>query len=280
MQGFSKSKIGIYEKALPMMSWENYFYTVASAGFDFMEISLDDNPSRLERLNLGINECHNIRKLAEDAGLTMQSLCLSAHKRYPLGSCDPNLRKKGMDILKKCINICSFLGIRVILVTGFCVYYEPETKDTLKWYTDSLSEAAQWADSNEIMLAVEPVEKGLTTVHDVKKVINLIDSPWVRIYADPANMAGLGIDPIPEIRNNIQDCVAMHIREALPDYYDNVEFGQGILDFDALFKMLAELNWNCPLMIEMWNHGEPNYYNKIAQARTFIEKKWLKYHKC
>jgi len=44
--------VGLYEKALPAdLSWEARLTTAAKAGYDFMDISVDESDARLARLD-------------------------------------------------------------------------------------------------------------------------------------------------------------------------------------------------------------------------------------
>ena len=66
----------------------------------------------------------------------------------------------------------------------------------------------------------------------------------------------------------------MHLREALPNYFKNVEFGTGILDFDGLFRMLKKHRYQGPITLEMWNEEDPDYLEVIFRSRKFVEERW------
>ena len=49
--------IGIYEKALPKdMNWAERFAAAKAAGYDFLEISVDETPERMARLDWSLAE--------------------------------------------------------------------------------------------------------------------------------------------------------------------------------------------------------------------------------
>lgn len=54
-------------------------------------------------------------------------MCLSAHRRFPFGSADPEKRARAHDIMQKALTLSSRLGIRVIQLAGYDVYYEEST---------------------------------------------------------------------------------------------------------------------------------------------------------
>ncbi len=50
------------------------------------------------------------------------SMCLSGHRKYSLGSSDPKICARGMEIMEKAIRLSEDLGIRIIQLAGYDVY--------------------------------------------------------------------------------------------------------------------------------------------------------------
>ena len=97
--------LGIYEKALPNdFSFEQKFKAAKEAGFDFLEISVDESDSKLERLNWTKKERLDFVKLKQDLDFTVPTMCLSGHRKYPFGSHDAKTRQRAYDIMKKGID--------------------------------------------------------------------------------------------------------------------------------------------------------------------------------
>ena len=100
MSGFNERPLGIYEKALPdTLDWENKLEAVRKAGFDFIEISIDESDKRLDRLNWSQSQRAKLKKLLVQSGVRMPSMCLSGHRRFPLGSKKKKLRDKSLEIM-------------------------------------------------------------------------------------------------------------------------------------------------------------------------------------
>lgn len=79
------AQIGIYEKALPKdLSWKERFALVKDMGFDFIELSIDETDERLARLNWTEKEIQTLRNEMFEADVRINSICLSAHRRFPL----------------------------------------------------------------------------------------------------------------------------------------------------------------------------------------------------
>ena len=88
--------LGLYEKSMPnTLSWEEKLEVVKEAGFDYLEMSIDETEEKLARLDQPVDE---IKKAIEKTGVPIKSICLSGHRKYPLGSHDPKIRERGMKI--------------------------------------------------------------------------------------------------------------------------------------------------------------------------------------
>ena len=85
-------RLGLYEKSMPhRLSLREKLQAAKAAGFDFMEISIDETPQKLERLSYSKEQRQEIRQAIEEVGLPIDTMCLSGHRKYPLGSLFINL---------------------------------------------------------------------------------------------------------------------------------------------------------------------------------------------
>lgn len=261
----------LYEKALMPHSWQEMFADTAKLGFDGFELSIDESDARLARLDWTREECLSVARAAADAGILLQSLCFSGQRRFPMGSEDPALVRRSLLLMEKCIRLCQYLGIRTLQVAGFDVYYEPSSPDTYARYTDNLAQMTRIAERHGVMLAIEPVEKGVLSVEMALAIVNQIRSPFLQIYPDIANMASLGIDYFPQMEKGLGHIVQIHIRDALPNFYYGVDIGTGIIDFVKTFRHFRQLNLSCPLTLEMWGLENPHYMETLRYAVSFLQ---------
>src|SRR5512145_1771978 len=108
-----KMPVGLYEKALPAaLSWEERLDAAGQAGYDFVEISIDESNERLARLDWSPTERTELRRSIANSGTRIMTMCLSAHRKYPLGSHTPELRRQGQEILRKAIEFAGDIGLR------------------------------------------------------------------------------------------------------------------------------------------------------------------------
>ena len=123
--------IGIYEKATPKgMSWLERLNFAKGLGFNFVEMSVDESDDRLARLEWTKEERLDIVKAIYETGVRIPTICFSGHRRYPLGSNDPEIEAKSLDLMKKCIELAQDLGVRTIQLAGYDVYYEEKSPET------------------------------------------------------------------------------------------------------------------------------------------------------
>ncbi len=117
--------LGIYEKALPPgEDWLKRLQLAKELGFDFVEMSVDERDGRLARLDWSREQRLALVSAVAASGVRVPSMCLSAHRRFPLGSEDDATRARGLEIMRKAIRLAQDAGIRVIQLAGYDVYYQ------------------------------------------------------------------------------------------------------------------------------------------------------------
>jgi len=90
-----KMPVGLYEKALPAaMSWEERLAATGQAGYDFIDISIDESAERLARLDWPACERAALRHSIDNTGVKIMTMVLSSHRKYPLGSHSPEFRQQ------------------------------------------------------------------------------------------------------------------------------------------------------------------------------------------
>lgn len=274
MQIGSSMPIGIYEKALPDgLSWEERLGQAAEAGFNFVEMSIDESDSRLSRLTWSGSDVAALRAAISNSGVSLFSVGLSAHRRYPLGSADPVLRNKSFIIFRRAIDLALELSAKVIQLMGYDVYYEPSTPDSRERFLEGLYQGAHWAGTAGLMLALENVDVPFVdSIDKAMGIVKAIDSPWVHLYPDMGNLAAAGYDPVSQLKLAKGHIVGIHVKDALPGVVRGVPFESGIVPFSDVFKTLAEMGFRSPMTVEMWADreagGDP--FKAIVGARQLV----------
>ena len=101
-------RLGLYEKSMPStLTWVEKLTIAKKCGFDYLEISIDESDAKLARLDQSTDE---IKEAIQKTGVPISSMCLSGHRKYPLGSHDKEIQKKSLEIMKKAIDFAADLG--------------------------------------------------------------------------------------------------------------------------------------------------------------------------
>jgi L-ribulose-5-phosphate 3-epimerase len=270
--GSSKHLIGIYEKALPdSFSWTERLTAVKEAGFDYIEMSIDESDWRLKRLDWSPNKRAELISNIQSSGIPILSVCLSAHRRFPLGSGDPKIRDQSLEILKKAIDLSVAANIKIILVPGYDVFYEESTPATEERFIDGLYKAANLAEGAEILLALENTDKYITSIQHAKSIIDKLKSPWFQLYGDIGNLVAAGHDLFQELDSANGMLAGIHIKDAQPGVMRNVPLGEGIVPFKKLFQKLENIKFHGPLMLEIWDTPDHDPVTRIKAAREWIQ---------
>jgi L-ribulose-5-phosphate 3-epimerase len=267
--------VGLYEKALPSAwSWDRRLGATADAGYSFAEISIDPSEERLARLNWPKGAKADLRNAVAASGMPILSMCLSAHRQYPLGSRVVATRERGLEIMRLAIDFSVDVGVRIVQVPGYDVFDEqPGDAGTVARYIDGMHQAVEWASQAGVMLAIENADVPMTeSIIACMDIVRQINSVWFQIYPDMANGLGAGYDPVTELAQCAGHLVAVHVKDCLPMTIRGVPFKEGIVPFDEVFRVLAGLNFRGPLTVEMWadmdRTGDPAEATRAA--RQFV----------
>jgi L-ribulose-5-phosphate 3-epimerase len=268
--------VGLYEKALPAdLSWEDRLAGAAEAGYDFIDISIDESDARLARLDWSASERAALRQANANTGVPILTMCLSAHRKYPLGSHSPEIRKTGLDILRKAIDFAGDIGLRIVQVMGYDIFYEPSDDQTKAYFVEGIKHGVRWAGQAGVMLGLENVDNPfLESLDKGMRLVCEIDSPWFQLYPDIANLAAAGYHPPDQIMLAKGHLIAIHVKDGLPGVIRGVPFEEGIVPFAETFKALAQVGFWGPLGVEMWadmdSGGDP--LASAMAARKLVDR--------
>ena len=268
----SDPAIGIYEKALPEHpDWPSRLGAAAHAGFDFIEIAVDDDPDRLARLDWSASTRRELRDQAATAKVPVDTVILSAHRRYPLGSASRETRNLANTIFEKAIHFAGDIDARTIQVAGYFVYFEDHTEYSRGWFLEGLDKAAQLAASSGIVLGLETMDgEDVTSVTDAMEVVAAINSPSLEVYPDIGNLAANGLNVSAELTAAQDHLVGIHLKDTRHGEYRRVPFGEGVVPFADAFRTLKAIGYDGSFLIEMWNDGEEDALSVIKNARKWI----------
>jgi sugar phosphate isomerase/epimerase len=185
---------------------------------------------------------------------------------------DHSRRERALDRLHRAFDVAVGLGSEIV-VTGagshdpaspYAPHPDNHRRATRQRLTESLREGSVWAAKRGIPLVVEAhVLTALDTAAHVADVLGWVDSPWVRVNVDPVNLLATLSDvwvsgermranqevlapwsaPSVHVKDvAVADALVLHIDECPP--------GQGVLDYDAFFGIVAGLPTDSAVIVE------------------------------
>jgi L-ribulose-5-phosphate 3-epimerase len=266
--------VGLYEKALPKsLSWEERLLLTRQTGFDFLEISIDDTDERISRLDWTPGERKALKDLSEKSGVRIQSLSLSAHRRFPLGSQSQATRSRAVDILKQAIELAVDLNARTVLLGGAEDYYQEVDQNSRDRFLDNLGEGFKLASGAGLMLALENWDIQIDTLPRVMEYVNYFNSPWFQTYTDLGNLIFAGVDVVSQLDYVKGHIAALHVKDTLPGQLRYVTPGEGAVPFVDAFEKLAGIGFQAPVVLELWTETFPDAVQLVEEAGRFIRAK-------
>ena len=273
--------LGIYEKALPKgLNWEEKLTLVKELGFHFLEMSIDESDQRLARLRWNQEQRQEVKAAIEKTGVRIQNLMLSGHRRYPLGSERPEIRKKALLMMSQAIELAKDLGVRNIQLAGYDVYYEEKTPSSREYFIENLTKCVALAASQGMMLSIETMDDPfINSISKAQAIKTQIPNPWLQVYPDLGNLSAWPeVNVSRELEKGIANIVAIHLKDTYPvtdtfkGQFKNVPFGAGCVDFSGNLKTLKRLNYSGSLTIEMWSEESQDPLKEIMEAKNFFQK--------
>lgn len=250
-------ELGLYEKAMPNnLNWEEKLKFAKSVGYDFIEISIDETDKKLSRLNMSKEERKNLVNLMMDNNIYIRTMCLSGHRKYPLGSNNKETVKRSLDIMEKAIILANDLGIRIIQIAGYDVYYEDSSIETVKRFEENLKKSTEIAAKFGVILAFETMEtEFMNTVEKAMDYVNKINSPYLQVYPDIGNITNASKlynkDVLKDLETGKGHIVGMHLKETVPNKFREIPFGTGHVDFEKAINLAFNLGVR-KYVTELW----------------------------
>lgn len=214
---------------------------IASVGLEHVELAAI--PGHCEHVipeKMGKAELAELRRMLTAYGL--EAVSISGHVDLTSAS--------GVEALKRRIDLASELEVAIVNTgTG-----EAETREKREDFFRNISDAAKYAASRGVTIALE-THGGLTgTGPDCLATIERIGSEWVRINYDPANVIYYrGVSPEEDIKTIAPYVAHFHIKDQIGGQGVPMfpAVGQGTVDFDAIFAQLKKVGYHGPLSFEV-----------------------------
>lgn len=269
-------RIGIYEKATPVeLTWEERLTVAKEAGFDYIEMSIDETDMRMSRLDWSDDQIYELLEAQKKVGLPIETICFSAQRKYPLGS--RKWEKEAKELLEKGVLFARKMGIRIIQTQGYDCYYEETSDETTKErFYRNLEEGTMFAASHGVMLAMETMENDfMNTIEKAMYSVNRVNSPYLQVYPDIGNISNATKDVVADIITGKGHIAAAHLKETVPGKFREIPYGTGQVDFPPAIAKLYEQGVR-RYVAEFWYCGEENWKEIVKNNRIFLDAQFEK----
>lgn len=275
--------LGLYEKSMPNnLTIGEKLRETRKAGFDFMEISIDETEEKLERLKWDSGKKQEIVQEMWKTGTKIFTMCLSGHRKYPIGSEDKKTRDRGMEIMSDAISFAADIGVRIIQIAGYDEYYKPSNNNTRKLFFDNLRQSVKIASQKGVILAFETMEtEFMNTVEKAMWYVNAVNSPYLQVYPDLGNITNASLlygCPVSEdLKKGRGHIAAMHLKETAPGKFREIPYGTGHVDFAEGIKTAGEMGVNL-YVGEFWYVGNDDWREQLKSANVFLKSQLSEYY--
>lgn len=269
--------LGLYEKAMPSeLSWREKLKTAKEAGYDYVEISIDETEEKIKRLDMTKEERFTLLSAMYEVELPVRTMCVSALTKYTLGNDDPEYVARGMEILEKSIQLADDLGIRVVMIPGYDVYYKPSSVETKRRYLKNLKKGAEMAETAGVILGLETMENEfMNTVEKAMKYVTLCGSNYLKVYPDIGNLTNAAVQYKTDVLEDLElgrgNITSLHLKETLPGKYREIPYGTGHVDFEAAISKAWEMGVR-RYVTEFWYKGKENWKEDLYFANKMMSE--------
>lgn len=248
-------RYGTFLRITDINDAENAFFDLKNRGFDCCHLVYKPEVYTKEAAEIILNA-------SKKSGIKIEALFAGFRDTYTKWNISTdfldagiNSKKYGaerIEYLKNAVGFCKLIKTENILIHGGFIANNPYSEDYL--YTlDVFKNFAEFVKENDMNLLFETGgESPITLLRLIKEIGT--DNLYANLDTANVILYGYG-NPVDAIYTLFPYIKSIHIKDALPptDPYNigkEVPFGEGFVDFEKVFKMLKERNYNGPLIIE------------------------------
>lgn len=265
----------------PQLDLRGCMKKAKEAGFEGIELAVAEAGELT--LNSSKEEIKKITQTAKDVGIELSSLATGLLWDYSLTSSDGKTREKAKDIVRRMLELASYLGMDTVLVIPGTVdvFFKPDAEVVpydlaYERSLEALKECVPTAERYKVSIGIENVwNKFLLSPLELRDFINKIGSPYLGAYFDVGNSLLTGY-PEHWIRVLGKRIKKVHIKDfktAVGNVNGFVDLLEGDVNWAEVMKALEEIGYDGWLTAEILppysQHPEALLYN-TSKSMDFI----------
>lgn len=256
-------KKGINIWSFPQGTVRKNLELAKDAGFEGVELALNgEGELSMQSTEKEITE---VRKMAEDMGLSLYSLSSGLCWDYRLSDDEPTMREKAKDMIKKQLYTAKQLGADTVLVVPGVVNVEFSNPEKKVAYNvvyeraiEGINELKSYAEQLKVNIGLENVwNKFLLSPMEMRDFIDKIGSDYVGSYLDIGNTLYCSYpeDWVRILGKRIKKVHFKDYRMQAGGLHGFVDLLAGDVDYPEVVKALNEIGYDGWVSAEMI----PNY---------------------
>ena len=270
-------ELGLYEKAMPaQLSWKEKLRAAGAAGYDYVEISIDETEEKIRRIYMSREERLSMIYDMYETGTPIRSMCVSALTRYSLGNSDSELRSRGLEIARGAIQLAEDLGVRIVMIPGYDIYYGESTVQTKQFFEENLEKVVLFAASLGVLVEMETMENAfMNTVWKAMYHVRKIRSAYLGVYPDSGNITNAavsyGSDEVQDILSGRGHISSLHLKESCPGKFREIPYGEGHVDFDKVIRAAWSIGVR-KYVTEFWYQGSRTWEKDLSSVNERMRR--------
>ena len=237
-------------------SFESMFRSISAAGFAAIELNIDEVGSSRHSLTLadGPEVYEQIRALSKQFNLPVCSISTSLYGPCALGSRDPEIRRKGQDLLRKQLVCARELGADGILVVPGGISEEVSPAEAYALSAESIKSLIPEIEAAGIKVGLENVWNGFfLTARDMCDFIDQFNCPLIGAYFDVGNVAVFSYSEhwIDALGSRI---FKIHVKDYHRSHWFSGHFAnllEGSVNWPAVAKSLSRISYTSSVTAEL-----------------------------
>lgn len=250
-----KQKIGATTSCYTGFKLEEALQGISKAGLNYVELSAMFNPCDTKA---DIAEHVIPEKMTDDDVKSLKDM-LKQYSLIPMSISGHSdlVKSEGVEAIKRRIDLAQRIGAEIVNTkTG-----DPSSEEELRSFYKNIGELAEYAADKGIIIALETSGVFFFNGKEAAKILNKINSEYVRLNYDTANVIYY-VDTRPEddIEYAIDYLAHIHIKDKRggKGVYDFPALGEGNINFAKIFDILSRHNYKGPISIEIEFDGKGN----------------------
>ncbi len=189
---------------------------------------------------------------------------------------DPEIRRTAVAAMKKCVDICNYLGSPILGGVNYAAWgyitKKPRTAEEWQWGVESMREVGNYAkETGNVTICVECVNRFetffLNIAEDAVKFCKDVGTGNIKVHLDCFHM----IREEKSFRGAVLTCGKEYLGYIHVNENDRGIPGTGLVPFEEFFLAVKEAGYDGPLVIESFDPSFEELAGNCAIWRKFAD---------